>query len=238
MPWAHIDIAGTAQQPAGRRTWRTKGATGFGARLLIELATGFAGTGRGHAHERGRTAAPSDRAKPAARSGFLGWIERVGNKVPHPAMIFLGLIVGVIVLSAVMSWAGVSVTTDVAEPVPHLGRRRPTTTPARRTPRSPRTHRSRSRLRDPPGDHRGQEPAQRRRHPAHVHHGRPELQRLRRGRGDPRGDDRRRRGRGGRADRRADPQDGAGRRRQRDHVHHRAASAASRASPPTPATWS
>ncbi len=50
--------------------------------------------------------------------GFLGWIERVGNKVPHPAMIFLGLIVGVIVLSAVMSWFGVSVTTDVAEPEP------------------------------------------------------------------------------------------------------------------------
>ena len=50
--------------------------------------------------------------------GFLGWIERVGNKVPHPAMIFLGLIIGVIVLSAVMSWAGVSVTTDVAEPDP------------------------------------------------------------------------------------------------------------------------
>jgi aminobenzoyl-glutamate transport protein len=48
--------------------------------------------------------------------GFLGWIERVGNKVPHPAMIFLGLIVGVIVLSAVLSWAGVSVTTEVAEP--------------------------------------------------------------------------------------------------------------------------
>ena len=25
--------------------------------------------------------------------GFLGWIEKVGNKVPHPALIFLGLIV-------------------------------------------------------------------------------------------------------------------------------------------------
>ncbi len=50
--------------------------------------------------------------------GFLGWIERVGNKVPHPAMIFLGLIVGVILLSAVMSWFGVSVTTDIAEPEP------------------------------------------------------------------------------------------------------------------------
>ena len=59
-------------------------------------------------------------AEPEAEgsTGFLGWIERVGNKVPHPAMIFLGLIVGVIVLSAVMAWAGVSVTTDVAEPDP------------------------------------------------------------------------------------------------------------------------
>jgi aminobenzoyl-glutamate transport protein len=49
--------------------------------------------------------------------GFLGWIERVGNKVPHPAIIFLGLIAGVIVLSAVLSFADVSVTTDVVEPV-------------------------------------------------------------------------------------------------------------------------
>lgn len=48
--------------------------------------------------------------------GFLGWIERVGNKVPHPAIIFLALIVGVIVLSAVLAWADVSVTTEVAEP--------------------------------------------------------------------------------------------------------------------------
>jgi leucyl aminopeptidase len=40
-PWAHIDIAGTAQSDVDR-TWRTKGATGFGTPLLIELATGFA----------------------------------------------------------------------------------------------------------------------------------------------------------------------------------------------------
>ena len=40
-PWAHVDIAGTAQQPAVR-SWRNKGASGFGAKLLIELATGFA----------------------------------------------------------------------------------------------------------------------------------------------------------------------------------------------------
>jgi leucyl aminopeptidase len=40
-PWAHIDIAGTAQADA-ERTWRNKGATGFGTPLLIELATAFA----------------------------------------------------------------------------------------------------------------------------------------------------------------------------------------------------
>ncbi len=39
-PWAHVDIAGTAQQPAVRG-WRNKGASGFGAKLLIELATAF-----------------------------------------------------------------------------------------------------------------------------------------------------------------------------------------------------
>lgn len=54
-------------------------------------------------------------AEDQGTGGFLGWIERVGNKVPHPAIIFLGLIVGVIVLSAVLAWVGVSVTTEVAE---------------------------------------------------------------------------------------------------------------------------
>ena len=39
-PWAHIDIAGTAQLPAARG-WRNKGATGFGTRLLVELACTF-----------------------------------------------------------------------------------------------------------------------------------------------------------------------------------------------------
>ena len=39
-PWAHIDIAGTAQAEASRR-WVPKGPTGFGTRLLVELASGF-----------------------------------------------------------------------------------------------------------------------------------------------------------------------------------------------------
>jgi len=39
-PWAHIDIAGTAQaDPPG--SWRPRGCTGFGARLLAELALTF-----------------------------------------------------------------------------------------------------------------------------------------------------------------------------------------------------
>ncbi len=39
-PWAHIDIAGTAQLPAARG-WRNKGATAFGTRLLVEVACAF-----------------------------------------------------------------------------------------------------------------------------------------------------------------------------------------------------
>jgi leucyl aminopeptidase len=40
-PWAHVDIAGTAQLAAAR-TWRNKGATGAGTKLLIEFALRFA----------------------------------------------------------------------------------------------------------------------------------------------------------------------------------------------------
>jgi leucyl aminopeptidase len=39
-PWAHIDIAGTAQSEAAAG-WRTPGCTGFGARLLAQLASTF-----------------------------------------------------------------------------------------------------------------------------------------------------------------------------------------------------
>jgi aminobenzoyl-glutamate transport protein len=46
---------------------------------------------------------------------MLDGIERVGNKVPHPAIIFLILIVAVIVLSAVLSLLNISVTQEVAE---------------------------------------------------------------------------------------------------------------------------
>jgi leucyl aminopeptidase len=39
-PWAHVDIAGTAQS-TGDAGWYTAGCTGFGARLLVQLAVDF-----------------------------------------------------------------------------------------------------------------------------------------------------------------------------------------------------
>lgn len=49
---------------------------------------------------------------------LLDGVERVGNKVPHPVLMFAYLIVGVIVLSAILGWMGVSVTEEIAVPVP------------------------------------------------------------------------------------------------------------------------
>ncbi|MGP7959445.1 AbgT family transporter [Sanguibacter sp. A247] len=54
----------------------------------------------------------------ASTKGFLGWIERVGNKVPDPTLMFVYLIALIAVISAIGSWAGVSVTDDVVVPVP------------------------------------------------------------------------------------------------------------------------
>jgi aminobenzoyl-glutamate transport protein len=54
----------------------------------------------------------------AGKGGWLDRIERLGNKVPHPAIIFAALCVLVIVLSAVLSLFDVGVTYEVAEPAP------------------------------------------------------------------------------------------------------------------------
>jgi aminobenzoyl-glutamate transport protein len=51
-------------------------------------------------------------------SKFLDTIERLGNKVPHPVIMFLYLIAGIAVLSAVLAAFDVSVTETVAQPVP------------------------------------------------------------------------------------------------------------------------
>lgn len=42
-------------------------------------------------------------------SGILGWIERVGNKIPHPFMLFLYLLIIVGLISMVLSMSGASV---------------------------------------------------------------------------------------------------------------------------------
>ena len=47
---------------------------------------------------------------------FLDVVERVGNKVPHPAVIFLMLLGLVVVLSHVLHLAGTSVTYEVIVP--------------------------------------------------------------------------------------------------------------------------
>lgn len=53
----------------------------------------------------------------ASGGGFLGLIEKIGNKVPHPVMLFLGLIALVIVLSHILYLLDVEVTSEIAEPV-------------------------------------------------------------------------------------------------------------------------
>ncbi len=56
--------------------------------------------------------------KPSFMDKMLNTVERVGNKVPHPVLMFSYLIVGVIVLSAILSLLNVSVTEQIAVPVP------------------------------------------------------------------------------------------------------------------------
>jgi aminobenzoyl-glutamate transport protein len=58
--------------------------------------------------------APAER-KGAVQRMFDG-IERVGNKVPHPAVMFVGLCLLVIVVSAILAAANVQVTTEVVSP--------------------------------------------------------------------------------------------------------------------------
>ena len=59
---------------------------------------------------------------PEAKSGgLLDIIEKVGNRVPHPVLMFLYLIILVIVASAVLALLGVSVTDQMAVPIPVPG---------------------------------------------------------------------------------------------------------------------
>ena len=51
------------------------------------------------------------------QSGLFGLIERIGNRVPHPVLMFLYLIALVIVLSQGLALFGVSVTDEIATPI-------------------------------------------------------------------------------------------------------------------------
>ncbi|MDO5737007.1 MAG: AbgT family transporter [Propionibacteriaceae bacterium] len=57
-------------------------------------------------------------AEAPSTSTFLDWVEKVGNKVPNPTIMFVYLIALIAVVSAGMAWAGVSVTDEVVTPVP------------------------------------------------------------------------------------------------------------------------
>ena len=71
-PWAHIDIAGTMQVEADE-AWRSKGATGFGARLLAEVARGTITAGRPDAPGRRASLLGDD------VEGVHGRVGRVGD---------------------------------------------------------------------------------------------------------------------------------------------------------------
>ena len=64
-------------------------------------------------------AVPAAEAEEEGSGGFqrvLNFIERVGNKVPHPAIMFLALCLGVIVLSQILYLANVSISAEVVKP--------------------------------------------------------------------------------------------------------------------------
>jgi aminobenzoyl-glutamate transport protein len=62
--------------------------------------------------------APAPEEAGGSSSRLLDGLERLGNKVPSPAIMFLYLIAFLAVLSAILAWADISVTEDVAIPVP------------------------------------------------------------------------------------------------------------------------
>jgi aminobenzoyl-glutamate transport protein len=62
------------------------------------------------------TTTDSIQTKRSAMDKMLDTIERVGNKVPHPVLMFFYMMIGVVVLSAVFSLMGVSVTEQMAVP--------------------------------------------------------------------------------------------------------------------------
>lgn len=65
------------------------------------------------------TSGQTRQTQPTAMQRFLDVIERVGNKVPHPAVIFLILIALIVVLSHVLNLMGTTVAFQVVNPDTH-----------------------------------------------------------------------------------------------------------------------
>ncbi|MBV9355302.1 MAG: AbgT family transporter [Chloroflexi bacterium] len=61
----------------------------------------------------------SSKPKRSFMDTLLDGVELLGNKVPHPVLMFVYLIVFVIVVSSILALLGVSVTEEVGEPVPY-----------------------------------------------------------------------------------------------------------------------
>src|SRR3954451_10501874 len=66
------------------------------------------------------TIVPDSTAAPQATAmeRVLNGIERLGNKMPDPAVLFLWLCLGVIVLSQALAWLDVKATYEVVSPPP------------------------------------------------------------------------------------------------------------------------
>ncbi len=62
--------------------------------------------------------APAQPAQRGFMDKLLDGVERVGNKVPHPVLMFAYLILFIIIISSVLGWLGVSVTEEIAVPLP------------------------------------------------------------------------------------------------------------------------
>jgi aminobenzoyl-glutamate transport protein len=60
--------------------------------------------------------APSTPAERTFLERVLDGVERAGNKMPHPAILFLALCAGVIVLSQILYWGDVKATFEVVKP--------------------------------------------------------------------------------------------------------------------------
>src|SRR5262245_2617540 len=58
-------------------------------------------------------------APKTAMQKLLGLVERVGNKVPHPAVLFFVLMGLVVLLSHLFHWLGVSVSYQQINPETH-----------------------------------------------------------------------------------------------------------------------